>query len=66
MVICRNVLIYFDRSLQDKVISLFVESLPESGILCLGSKENLQFSIHASLFNSLIANEKIYQKKIHF
>lgn len=66
MVICRNVLIYFDRSLQDKVIGLFVESLPESGILCLGSKENLQFSIHASLFNSLIANEKIYQKKIHF
>lgn len=66
MVVCRNVLIYFDRSLQDKVIGLFVESLPEGGILCLGSKENLQFSTHATLFNPLIINEKIYQKKIHF
>lgn len=66
MVVCRNVLIYFDRTLQDKVIGLFVESLPEGGILCLGSKENLQFSIHAPLFNPLFVNEKIYQKKIHF
>lgn len=63
MVICRNVLIYFDRQLQDKVIRLFVDSLPEGGILCLGSKENLQFSAHSRLFDPLIINEKIYQRK---
>jgi len=63
LVICRNVLIYFDRHLQDKVITLFVDSLPSGGILCLGSKENLQFSMHYDQFNPLIAREKIYIKK---
>lgn len=63
LVICRNVLIYFDRELQDKVIELFVDSLPEGGFLCLGSKENLQFSRHYSQFNPVIPREKIYVKK---
>ena len=63
LVICRNVLIYFDRELQDKVIGLFVDSLPSGGILCLGSKENLQFSVHYGQFNPLIPKEKIYIKK---
>jgi chemotaxis protein methyltransferase CheR len=63
LVVCRNVLIYFDRILQDKVINLFVDSLPGGGILCLGSKENLQFSSHYALFNPLIPGEKIYIKK---
>jgi len=63
LVICRNVLIYFDRELQDKVIRLFVESLPPGGILCLGSKENLQFSDHYDQFNPLIPKERIYIKK---
>ena len=63
MVVCRNVLIYFDRSLQDRVIRLFVDSLPGGGILCLGSKENLQFSAHYHEFNPLIAGEKIYIRK---
>jgi chemotaxis protein methyltransferase CheR len=63
LVICRNVLIYFDRELQDKVIRLFVESLPSGGILCLGSKENLQFSDHYDQFNPLIPKERIYIKK---
>jgi chemotaxis protein methyltransferase CheR len=63
LVICRNVLIYFDRELQDRVIGLFVDSLPGGGILCLGSKENLQFSGHYDQFNPLIAKERIYIKK---
>jgi len=63
LVICRNVLIYFDRDLQDKVIGLFVDSLPSGGILCLGSKENLQFSAHYKEFNPLIPKERIYIKK---
>ncbi|MCK9219214.1 MAG: protein-glutamate O-methyltransferase CheR [Bacteroidales bacterium] len=63
LVICRNVLIYFDRQLQDRVIRLFDDSLPSGGILCLGSKENLQFSSYYGEFNPLIAKEKIYIKK---
>ena len=63
LVICRNVLIYFDRELQDKVIRLFVDSLPGGGILCLGSKENLQFSNHYGQFNPMIPKERIYIKK---
>lgn len=63
LVICRNVLIYFDRELQDRVIRLFVDSLPGGGILCLGSKENLQFSDNYDQFNPLIAKERIYIKK---
>ncbi|MCK9204267.1 MAG: protein-glutamate O-methyltransferase CheR [Bacteroidales bacterium] len=63
LVICRNVLIYFDRYLQDRVIKLFVDSLPEGGLLCLGSKENLQFSSHYHEFNPLIPKEKIYIRK---
>jgi chemotaxis protein methyltransferase CheR len=63
LVVCRNVLIYFDRELQDKVIRLFVDSLPGGGILCLGSKENLQFSDHYDQFNPLVAKERIYIKK---
>jgi chemotaxis protein methyltransferase CheR len=63
LVICRNVLIYFDRFLQSKVIKLFDDSLPEGGILCLGSKESLQFSDHYGQFEPLVQREKIYIKK---
>lgn len=62
IVFCRNVLIYFDRHLQDKVLQLFSDSLPGGGVLCLGSKENLLYSSQARRFNSLIAPEKIYMK----
>jgi len=63
LVMCRNVLIYFDRELQDKAIGLFNDSLVRSGILCLGSKESLRFSKHAEFYKELLAQEKIYQKK---
>lgn len=63
LVICRNVLIYFDRELQDRAVGLFNESLIRSGILCLGSKESIRFSKHTGVFKELIAQEKIYQKK---
>ena len=62
MVICRNVLIYFDRDLQNRAIGLFNESLLAGGILCLGSKESLQFNEHSSAFSSLVSKEKIYRK----
>jgi chemotaxis protein methyltransferase CheR len=63
LVVCRNVLIYFDRSLQDKVIDLFTDSLPDGGILALGSKENLQFSAHYHHFSPMVPDERIYIKK---
>jgi len=63
LVICRNVLIYFNRHLQDRVIGLFLESLPGGGFLCLGSKENLQFSSHYNSFEPVVDQERIYIKK---
>ena len=63
MVVCRNVLIYFDRKLQDKVIGLFADSLAGGGVLCLGSKENLQFSEYYDSFDSLVSGERVYIKK---
>jgi len=63
MIICRNVLIYFDKSLQDRAIKLFFESLCPGGFLCLGSKESLQFSSFADEFEVIDKKEKIYKKK---
>lgn len=62
LVVCRNVLIYFERVLQNRVVGLFKDSLLSGGILCLGSKESLQFNEHVSLFSPLVAKEKIYRK----
>ena len=62
MVICRNVLIYFERVLQNRVVGLFKDSLISGGILCLGSKESLQFNEHAQFFSPLVGKEKIYRK----
>ena len=63
LIICRNVLIYFNKILQDRTIGLFADSLIRKGILCLGSKETIRFSEHADEFNDLIEKEKIFQKK---
>ena len=60
---CRNVLIYFDRPLQDRAIGLFHDSLPRKGFLGLGSKESLRFSDHASGFSEFVREEKIYQRR---
>lgn len=63
MIICRNVLIYFDKKLQDRVIKLFFESLCPGGFLCIGSKESLQFCSFADEFEPVDKKEKIYMKK---
>jgi len=63
IIICRNVLIYFNKELQNRVINLFCDSLCHGGILCLGSKESLRFSDHEEKFNCIDLKEKIYQKK---
>ncbi len=61
LILCRNVLIYFDKDLQSKVFTLFDESLDNLGYLALGSKETLQFSSIAPKFKRL-GNEKIWRK----
>lgn len=61
VIFCRNVLIYFDKNLQDKVLTLFDESLEKLGFLVLGSKENIRFSRNAGNYVQL-ANEKIWRK----
>jgi chemotaxis protein methyltransferase CheR len=63
MIVCRNVMIYFDKDLQDKVINLFYESLVPGGFLCLGSKESLRFASAAPKFDATNERQKIYRKK---
>lgn len=61
LILCRNVLIYFDKDLQTKVFNLFDESLEPLGFLALGTKETLRFSSIASKFKQL-NSEKIWRK----
>lgn len=59
---CRNVLIYFNRKLQDRVLGLFHESLCYRGFLGLGSKESIDFSSHADRFDVLARRERLFRK----
>lgn len=63
MIICRNVLIYFNRELQNRVLKLFYDSLVPGGILCLGSRESIKFTAFADHFDEVNRSEKIYIKK---
>lgn len=62
LICCRNVLIYFDRELQDRAVGLFKDSLVRRGFLGLGSKESLHFSTHSRSFTEFVRHERIYQK----
>jgi len=62
LVSCRNVLIYFNRDLQDRAVGLFREALCRKGFLGIGSKESLRFSSHAPGFSDFVREERIYQK----
>jgi chemotaxis protein methyltransferase CheR len=62
VIVCRNVMIYFDRTLQDRVHRLFFESLMTFGVLGLGHKESIRFSPHESDYEVLAPNEKLYRK----
>ncbi len=63
MIVCRNVLIYFSRDLQNRIFKLFRDSLVENGILCLGPKESIRFSEYSDQFENVAMGEKIYRKK---
>jgi chemotaxis protein methyltransferase CheR len=62
VILCRNVLIYFDRTLQMRVHGLFYESLVHLGILCLGSKETLRLSDYEPSYEELSGIDRIYRK----
>lgn len=62
LISCRNVLIYFDRPLQDRALGLFKDSLTRHGFLGLGAKETLRFSLHAPSFKEFVREDKIYQR----
>jgi chemotaxis protein methyltransferase CheR len=59
---CRNVMIYFNRRLQNRVLGLFHESLCHRGFLGLGSKESIEFSSHAQRFEPLARRERVFRK----
>lgn len=61
-ILCRNVLIYFDKSLQTRVHRLFYDSLAKFGVLALGGKETLRFSAFEECFEPLAPAEKVYRK----
>lgn len=61
LILCRNVLIYFDRELQNKVLRLFLDSLVNKGFLGLGTKESIQFSGVKESFSLVSESANIYQ-----
>ena len=63
LILCRNVLIYFEKDLQNKVQKLFYNSLINGGILCLGSKEGLRFTDFYEEYNEVDKKQKIFKKK---
>ncbi len=62
LVVCRNVLIYFDRNLQDRVVNLMTRSLSHRGFLCLGSKESASFLKAKIQLEAFSKDAKIYRK----
>jgi len=62
LVSCRNVLIYFNRPLQDRAVGLFREALVHRGFLGLGSKESLQFGEHGNAFETCAREQRLYRK----
>ena len=63
MVFCRNVLIYFDKQLQNRVLQLLTDSLCHRGYLCLGNRETIEFTSVAEQYEVISPQHKIYRKK---
>jgi chemotaxis protein methyltransferase CheR len=62
LICCRNVLIYFDETLRDRVLSLFDASLVRGSYLALGSRESLRFTILEPAFQEVASNLRVYRK----
>lgn len=63
LIVCRNVLIYFNRKLQNQVLKLLSDSLIYNGILCLGTKEDIAFSDVKKDFETISKSSKLFKKK---
>ena len=64
VIFCRNVMIYFNRELQNRVFNLFRDSLDIGGTLCLGNKESLRFAECAEQFDVIDKAQRIYRKRV--
>ena len=62
VIVCRNVMIYFGKTLQDRVHELFYDSLDRLGVLALGHKESIKFTRHEHDYEALDQQEKLYRK----
>jgi chemotaxis protein methyltransferase CheR len=62
LITCRNVFIYFETALQEKILNLFYNSLCPFGFLCLGSKETIRSDVFRKKFKEVNSKENIYQK----
>ncbi|MDE3016422.1 MAG: protein-glutamate O-methyltransferase CheR [Pseudomonadota bacterium] len=62
LICCRNVLIYFDKTLQERTLSKFTDSLRHGGFLCLGNKESLNFTAAKKQFETVDSKQRIYKK----
>lgn len=66
VIICRNVLIYFNRELQERVLKLFHTNILYRGFLCLGSKETMQFSTIKKMYAKINSQYKMYSKIVEY
>jgi chemotaxis protein methyltransferase CheR len=64
LVFCRNVLIYFNRELQNRALGLFTDSLVSGGFLCLGTKEDIQFTAASEDYTVIDRNARLFKKKV--
>ncbi|MNJ53025.1 Chemotaxis protein methyltransferase Cher2 [compost metagenome] len=62
VILCRNVMIYFDETLRNKVHGLLHDSLGTLGVLVLGSKESIEFTPYARYYEPMHGTEKVYRK----
>jgi chemotaxis protein methyltransferase CheR len=62
VILCRNVMIYFNKTLQERVHNLFYESLSMFGIFGLGNKESLKFTPREAFYEELDSQDKLYRK----
>ena len=62
LISCRNVFIYFETQLQERILELFYQSLCPHGFLCLGSKETIRSDVFKAKFKPVNQKENIYQK----
>jgi chemotaxis protein methyltransferase CheR len=63
IILCRNVLIYFDRSLKERTLRLFGDSLSPLGFLCLGRRESLRFTNVEEEFDEIDQKERVYRRR---